>query len=537
LLTILIVGVYADLARQPSTELGFTDLPIVKADDLPCIDDPLEAWSEAELIIWQYKSTHYACRNMSTLLVHEIQTNLTRVEENALGNMTHGLLFLKEVVHNTSLTLEDDEIIIECYQGKYQYYSNLGQMLIPQLASDPSTAGWGAAEQGRMWYNTAEGKIKFWDGSTVQVLPSVGGGSSGGKGDYDYLVYKVSSTYYMMDADGNIDYSSTNASRVTEFAFGNLTVDRTGQETVYIKGDITITNSILIPDWTHLIIDGKITLSMGATCDIIGNKDTTGSQVTIEGGRLYGYDGGNAEIYGIHWHTTAATTFTKRLVRIQNMEIWMLNWTHASVYGGIYLETDAWSYSPIFELSNLEINGEDYGIRTEGVCDSTFGNIKACAHAGTGYSLYISGGGLNEFTGLRLDGPIYLYESRANTIGDFNIDMLDRNLDGVTLEGAQYTAVSNGVIYPSASGSAYTTKAGVLLSKTASYNCVYNSVSNVYVGRYNLTGTQRFAYGVQEDEASANVNYNLFCNINAADCASGNLVQGANSTISNSLPP
>ncbi|MDG0816078.1 tail fiber domain-containing protein [Bdellovibrio svalbardensis] len=43
-------------------------------------------------------------------------------------------------------------------------------------AADPSTAGWGATEKGRTWFNTTSNQIKYWDGSSVQALGISGAG-------------------------------------------------------------------------------------------------------------------------------------------------------------------------------------------------------------------------------------------------------------------------------------------------------------------------------------------------------------------------
>ncbi len=39
-----------------------------------------------------------------------------------------------------------------------------------QFTSDPSTAGWGAAEEGRTWYNSTTKSLKYWDGTAIQNL-------------------------------------------------------------------------------------------------------------------------------------------------------------------------------------------------------------------------------------------------------------------------------------------------------------------------------------------------------------------------------
>ena len=207
LLLILIVGVYADLARQPSTELGLTDLPIVKADDLPCIDDPLEAWSESELIIWQYNTTHYACRNMSTLAVHELADNLTRVEENALGNMTTGQLYLKEIGHNTSLTLTATQNIFEQYNGVFKYWNSTGSYLFGSGGSSPP-------------------------GGNYTLAPS-------------YIIFKSGTTYYAESSQGNIDYSSTTFSTVTNNVFG-VALRNSGGWVHFKAGNYTATAPTII---------------------------------------------------------------------------------------------------------------------------------------------------------------------------------------------------------------------------------------------------------------------------------------------------
>lgn len=38
---------------------------------------------------------------------------------------------------------------------------------IGKTAADPATGGWGAAEKGRIWYNTTEDKYKYWNGNAI----------------------------------------------------------------------------------------------------------------------------------------------------------------------------------------------------------------------------------------------------------------------------------------------------------------------------------------------------------------------------------
>ena len=59
-------------------------------------EDPLEAWSELSYIVWKYNSTHYAVRNMSTLLVDFLGTNATAIITSAIDNAENKSIFLKD---------------------------------------------------------------------------------------------------------------------------------------------------------------------------------------------------------------------------------------------------------------------------------------------------------------------------------------------------------------------------------------------------------------------------------------------------------
>ena len=101
----------------------FPQIGTIKAEGL---EDPLEAWSEASYVIWQYNSTYYACRNMSTNMVESLSSNKTYVEQMAIGNLTvdGGTVYLKQVTLNTSLTYGANILIIEDYQGQLCFYRN-----------------------------------------------------------------------------------------------------------------------------------------------------------------------------------------------------------------------------------------------------------------------------------------------------------------------------------------------------------------------------------------------------------------------------
>jgi len=100
----------------------FPQIGSIKAEGM---EDPLEAWSEASYIIWQYNTTFYASRNMSTWDT-ELDSNKTYIQQMAIGNLTvsGGTIYLKQVTLNTSLTYGANILIIEDYQGQLCFYRN-----------------------------------------------------------------------------------------------------------------------------------------------------------------------------------------------------------------------------------------------------------------------------------------------------------------------------------------------------------------------------------------------------------------------------
>ena len=63
----------------------------------------------------------YRMKNGSDGQISYQSTNVTRVEQFALGNMTFGTLYLKQVQHNSSLTVPANVMVIEDYQGVLTY--------------------------------------------------------------------------------------------------------------------------------------------------------------------------------------------------------------------------------------------------------------------------------------------------------------------------------------------------------------------------------------------------------------------------------
>lgn len=121
---ILLVAMFSSMVIGATLyQAYYLQTGIIKAEGP---EDPLEAWSEASYVIWQYNSTFYACRNMSTLMVEGLSSNKTYIEQMAIGNLTvgGGTIYLKQVTLDTALTYGATTLIIQDYQGQLTFYRN-----------------------------------------------------------------------------------------------------------------------------------------------------------------------------------------------------------------------------------------------------------------------------------------------------------------------------------------------------------------------------------------------------------------------------
>lgn len=111
-------------------------------------------------------------------------------------------------------------------------------------------------------------------------------------GECEYIVFGDSGSYYLKNArTGGIETSSTNASAVINSAIGFLTSDRTWQEQVSLVGDIELSYSIVLRNYTHLKIGGNLRLSDGAETTMVYGYYV--ENVTVEGGYIDGNKANN----------------------------------------------------------------------------------------------------------------------------------------------------------------------------------------------------------------------------------------------------
>jgi hypothetical protein len=228
------------------------------------------------------------------------------------------------------------------------------------------------------------GKVTF-SGSTVGAV----------KLAPKYTVYKVGSTYYAMDEDGNITTDSSLGDLVNDEVFNGLSSGRTWQETVLLKGGLTLDDTLLIPSYTTLKINGKITLANSVNKDMFRNLQ---------------YNAGNDNYISILSDETAVIDGNKA--------------NQASGSGIVLYNT---SYDLTADvLCNLQVqNCKTHGFDLQYLCSAFLRDISAYGNGGrgmsmticndnvirgfgvangAGYELYLNGSSTNDFSQMYLGG-------------------------------------------------------------------------------------------------------------------------------------
>ncbi|WP_413612342.1 tail fiber domain-containing protein [Bdellovibrio sp. HCB-110] len=143
-----------------------------------------------------------------------------------------------------------------------------GQYLgLGQYSSDPSTAGWGASEKGRSWFNTTTNQVKYWDGSSVQAIGISGAAFSGD-------VSGTSSSTSVDKIKGK-DISAPTASGQFMVYDGTLwgNVAMSGDATMSAAGAMTLANSgVTVGTYSKVTVDAKGRVT---TATNIGSSDVT----------------------------------------------------------------------------------------------------------------------------------------------------------------------------------------------------------------------------------------------------------------------
>ena len=319
-----------------------------------------------------------------------------------------------------------------------------------------------------------------------------------------YIVSAVTSggtTYYCMQngTTGKLDFWSTNASQVINFALGNLTANRVVSEKVLIKGNITLTHSILVSSYTDLEIQGRITLATASNCEMIKQSSTNIQYVYIHGGIFNGnLTGQSVEKNGIDiegdWGSNNNPIVLDDItiqavrgwgVRLKNLGVSCL--TRLNIYDdrcwyGIKLEGCA-----DISISDCVISA----LTGDGVADSTCMyldkgtasiRIDNCYFGGGMYGVDIHGAYNIKFSNCINNDMYYYcyyfhddgaYYARFNTIVGGRCASAHSN--DIYLTGHSYKNIISSVEFIE-TGSFYTAVYGVLEDSSANYNLIHGNI-------------------------------------------------------------
>jgi len=455
---------------------------------------PQQLWS---YMIFQ-SGSNYFMKNGTTGQVDYSSTNLTLVEQYAKGNLTSGLIYLKEVAWNTSLgSPADNVMIVQQIQGEIRYISSQAKFVVPQLGADPNTTGWTQTEQGRLWFNTGEDTMKYWNGSAIVSFPSIGGGSVA-NGTYTlpftYLIYQngATGTYYCENSNGGTT-SSTNASALVSTAIGGSRTDRYSQRKVVLQGNITIDTPILIYPYTELEVQGIVTL--GANINnkemLWGRSPDLGEGVDV-----------NVWIHGGVWRcrsTADVNGYAALYIYANNTVNWRITDTTFWDVHNYSIRLDH-CFSSIMDNIWCE-NEYDYcygGIHLHTACDAVVNNIVMAVTGNAAfYGLYVEGGGPISVTNYEIGGGLGMNFVGATHCNIANSVFTDCGTGAIHIGSTSANIVFNGGIFDRCS------------NPNATYAFIYNSGDYCIFNSLNFlrTNTDRTStYGIRIESGA---DYNL----------------------------
>jgi hypothetical protein len=341
-----------------------------------------------------------------------------------------------------------------------------------------------------------------------------------------YTVTKEGSAYHVYKEDGSLSYSTASLeTAVNDEAFNGLTAARTYKEKVLLKGNLELDSTLLIPNYTKLTIDGKITLANTSNCHMLQNGGTSGEGVVIDAyGATLDFNGanqGNQDNFAVDWEPTVDPASTER-----DMWIKCLRVINARRHGiQLYPQCAPGTWSTIFHvvdctIDTLDSEGVGYaGFRGLGFADGFFSGCHFGSNTNT-RAMNLSSCGNNHFSNMHFDGGVSWDLCYENQLSSF---LLDGNLADhhFIMEGCRLNQISNGKIRFWGSD-ARTTFDGVNLAVSGATNCTDNGFANLHIGRSaGGAGTNTFRWGIHETDA--NQDNNQYVNINGGDCNTGAL--------------
>jgi len=353
-------------------------------------EDPLEAWSEDSYIFWQYNSTFYGCRNMSTLLVEAFSDNDTDILQYAINETTTwgGTVTVKAATYTGTyaaiVTLKDNVTLI-LQKGALNITVTIDSGADATLIDEENgyRQEWVAGSvYSLLDYRTGE----FWYGGSNRT---------------DLVANPTSTATIIVETDGTDtwmtncstgqrDAISTNVTQIWDWTIGNCS----DGDSIFIKtGSYTINNSLTDGNKNNI----RLELDVGAEIIAANNfnnrllwlSSATGWRIT--GGEWNGNqanqgtpDGTKHVLIQMDLGCSNCTVEKANLHNCKQYGVWI--WensincgvTDCSVYdvgwNGIFLGADNDNSSHLFAVNNRVWDCGDIGIDIQCDYSSAIGN-------------------------------------------------------------------------------------------------------------------------------------------------------------------
>ncbi len=409
-------------------------------------------------------------------------------------------------------------------------------LYLGSLTSDPISPN-----VGEMWYRSDLCQYRGYNGTVINL----GSGSTGPAGPaggvarmpFTYLVFRNTTSTYMMDKTGTVVGSNNDNDTVINWALGNLTAGRATYEEVDVQSDpeMIINNPITPASWTYLHTDGSVKLASGSNCNMIqnANPSTEDHSVIIDGGQWDGNDAGNSAgdvIYWIQGTDCADYLDISREIMIKNVYI-----TDVPVDGICVNSASGGGQPYILDMYNDKVvNSGRYALSLTACSDFVIDGCTLLSNSATATAIYLYNSGTAVMSNT-YSNCWDLVEVRGMTFTDFFLDIPANSAPGITVEACSHNTFTGGKIHCFGGASTYSGISLVADGSSWWEQCQFNSFVNIDIGPQQGDGTNKFAYGILDSSTSANLDYNTFSMITArSPVTAGIRITGSNTYVSDS---
>lgn len=453
----------------------------------------------------------YRMKNGTTGQIDYQTTDLNSLETSAIGNSTSGIVFLKELEFDYTVTVAENVIVMELLNGHLRSFIN-----VANSTGSPYTISTDAIQAG--FYLAQDSQLRYIN-----------------------------------------SWTSTVADTVIENAMNGLTLGRTWKETVKVLGSFLLTDEISIPSYVSLdLSDATLKTANSTSINILQNSGDV--EIEVVGGNLDGNKannpvGGNPDLQnGI------------RFVSITSLRLENVNVTNCP-YDGVYLNSIS-----VFSSDKIIISGSGrYGFVSYDCYNGTYsdfdvsgGNNTGFATSGgsvlkliSGFSHNNNGHGFGFLTSQNM--TVVACDSSGNTgtsdgffiagcdnaVLDSTCSAAKNGRNGVSLEECQ-NCIVEGIYNSNVDCGVALYENGPVVVQTCRYNTISvttngnggdginlnPSAYNFVIGNYLMLNAD---YGIHELGAS---DYNFFTSNYYLSNTNGTIVlAGANSNSTNNFAP